>query len=372
MSISKLLVIIGAMLLVSLPAAAQFGEVDGYVIGPDKKPVPNAVIQFARFDTKAETEVKSDKKGYYHIATLPTGDYSINVLVDGQLRDHRDYIHISPGRQSATAGNSALGTTFTLKPAEVMQAELKKEAAAAPADDEAAKKREAQERARQALMDSFAAGKTALEAKKYDEAITNLTKASEVDPKQAAVWSALADAYMGMARGQKSSESGPTYDKAIAAFNKAIELQPTNAGNYNNFALALAASGKMDDAKTNLQKAIEIDPAGAGKYHFNLGAFLMNAGKGDDAIEEFKKGIAADPKYAESYFYLGSTLAGKSTMDASGKMVPPAGTVEALQKYLELKPDGPNAQPAKDLIGALGSKVDTRFTDPNAKPKGKK
>src|SRR6185437_1059983 len=146
------------------------------------------------------------------------GDYSIDVLVDGQLRDHRDYIHISPGRQAATAGNSALGTTFILKPAEVMQAELKKEAAAAPADDAAAKKREEQERARKELMDSFAAGKAALDAKKYDEAVTNLTKASEVDPKQAAVWSALADDYMGMARGQKSSEAAPTYDKAIAAF----------------------------------------------------------------------------------------------------------------------------------------------------------
>ena len=92
--------------------------------------------------------MKSDKKGYYHIATLPTGDYSITVTVDGQIRDRRDYIHISPGRQSATAGNSALGTTFILKPAEVMQAELKKEAAAAPVDDGAAKKREEQERAR--------------------------------------------------------------------------------------------------------------------------------------------------------------------------------------------------------------------------------
>jgi tetratricopeptide (TPR) repeat protein len=369
MSISKLLLIVGAMLLVSLPAAAQFGEVDGYVIGPDKKSVPNAVISFDRYDTKAHTEIKSDKRGYYHIATLPTGDYAITVTVDGQIRDRRDYVHISPGRQTATAGNSALGMTFTLKPAEVMQAEMKKEAAAPPADDEAAKKREAQERARKELMDSFAAGKTALDAKKYDVAIENLTKASTVDPKQAAVWSALADAYMGMARGQKSSEAGPTYDKAIAAFDKAIELQPANAGNYNNFALALAASGKMDQARANLQKAIEIDPVGAGKYHFNLGAFLMNAGKGDEAIDEFKKGIASDPKYAESYFYLGSTLAGKSTMDASGKMVPPAGTIEALQKYLELKPDGPNAQPAKDLIAALGSKVDTKFSDPKGKSK---
>ena len=105
---------------------------------------------------------------------------------------------------------------------------------------------------------------------------------------------------------------------------------------------------------------------------FFAGAFLMNASKSDQAVEEFRKGIAADPNYAESYFYLGSMLAGKSTVDASGKMTPPEGTIDALQKYLQLKPDGPNAQSAKELIGALGAKVDLKFTDPNAKPKGKK
>ncbi|HWB96242.1 MAG TPA: tetratricopeptide repeat protein, partial [Bryobacteraceae bacterium] len=251
--------VIGALLLVSLPAAAQFGEVDGYINGPDKKAVQGAVIGFDRLDAKNHYETKSDKKGYYQIATLPTGDYSVTVTVDGQIRDHMAYYHVSPGRQSATQGNSVLGLSFDLKPAAQIQAEMQKDAGSAPEDakdkDKATKAREAQEQARKALMDAFAQGKEALDAKKYDEAVTSLTKASELDPKPGGVWSALADAYMGLARGQKSSESGPTYDKAIEAFNKAIELQPTNAGNYNNFALALAASGKMDEAKVNLQKA---------------------------------------------------------------------------------------------------------------------
>jgi len=69
----------------------------------------------------------------------------MTVTVDGQLRDRRAYVHISPGRQSATAGNSVLGLSFNLKPPEVMQAELKKESASAPVDDKAAKAREAQE-----------------------------------------------------------------------------------------------------------------------------------------------------------------------------------------------------------------------------------
>jgi tetratricopeptide (TPR) repeat protein len=372
MSISKSLLVIGAFLLVSLPAFAQFGQVDGYVLGPDKKPILGAVIAFDRLDMKDHTETKTDKKGYYQIAALRAGDYSITVTVDGQFREKRDYYHVSPGRQDATMGNSALGLTFNLKPVAVVQAQQQKEAIKegnAGTDEEKAKARENQEASRKALMDSYGQGKEALDNKKYDEAIASLTKASTLDPKQTAVWTSLAQAYVGLAQSQKSAEASATLQKADEAFNKAIELAPSDAGNYNNYALALAAGGKVDEAKEKLAKAIEIDPTGAGKYHYNLGAFLMNAGKSDDATEEFRKGIQADPNYAESYFYLGSMLAGKSTTDPSGKMVPPAGTIDALQKYLQLKPDGPNAPAAKDLIAALGSKVDVDFKDPNAKKK---
>ena len=143
--------------------------------------------------------------------------------------------------------------------------------------------------------------------------------------------------------------------------------QPDDAGTYNNYALALAADKKLDDAKVKLAKAVELDPPGAGKYHYNLGALLMNSSQTDGAIEEFKKSVTADPNYAEAYFYYGSTLLGKATMDSTGtKMIAPAGTVEALQKYLELKPDGPNADSAKQLIAALGSTIQANYKDPNA------
>jgi hypothetical protein len=42
-----------------------------------------------------------------------------------------------------------------------------------------------------------------------------------------------------------------------------------------------------------------------------------------------------------------------------------------LQKYLELKPDGPFAASAKELIAGLGGTVSTTFQNPNA-PAGKK
>jgi tetratricopeptide (TPR) repeat protein len=234
-------------------------------------------------------------------------------------------------------------------------------------DEAKQKEREAQLAKNKELNDTFGLGKTAVDNKQWDEAITQLTKAAELGPKQPAVWATLAEAYVGSAKAAKGDAAGPIYDKAFAAFDTLLAIAPDDAGTYNNYALALAADKRLDDAKVKLAKAVELDPAGAGKYHYNLGALLMNSNQTDGALDEFKRAIAADPNYAEAYYYYGSTLVGKATLDQkTGKMVAPDGTIEALQKYLQLKPDGPNAQPAKDLIAAHGSSVKVDYKDPNA------
>ncbi len=81
----------------------------------------------------------------------------------------------------------------------------------------------------------------------------------------------------------------------------------------------------------------------------------------DDAIKAFQASVAADPTKAESYYQLGVSLVGKATTDKNGKVVPVAGTEEALAKYLELSPTGPNAEGAKGLLAYIGSTVETTF-----------
>ncbi len=225
------------------------------------------------------------------------------------------------------------------------------------ATDKAAKAREAALSKDKEHNDAFAPGKAALEAKQWDAAITQLTKASEIGPTQPAVWAALAEAYVGSAKATKGAEAGPIYDRSFAAFDKVLSLTPNDAGTYNNYALALAADKRLDDAAAKMAKAVELDPAGGGRYHYNLGAILMDSNQTDRALEEFKKSFTADPNYAEAYFGYGSTLLGKATTDATGKLIAPAGAVEALRKYLQLKPDGPNSEPAKQLLAALGASM---------------
>ena len=80
----------------------------------------------------------------------------------------------------------------------------------------------------------------------------------------------------------------------------------------------------------------------------------------DDANAAFDKCIAADPTRAEAYYQKGVNLLGKATLQGDKTIAPP-GTAEAFQKYLEMAPNGPNAQSAKDLLASIGSSVETSF-----------
>jgi predicted Zn-dependent protease len=80
---------------------------------------------------------------------------------------------------------------------------------------------------------------------------------------------------------------------------------------------------------------------------------LLNRGQTESAVEQFKRAVEADPKYAEAHFQYATALLGKATADASGKISAPE-AVDELHEYLALKPDGPNAAAAKDMLAALG------------------
>jgi tetratricopeptide (TPR) repeat protein len=365
-----------AFLLLSLPALAQTSAVEGIIKDPTGKPLQGAVVNFDRTDIKGHYSVKSDKKGHYGHYGLPLGTYTITVVVDGAVKDTANGFRTGLGdpktlnfdlhesaAQAQALQKAAETGTLTKEQERGMTKEQKE------AFDKNVKAREAQMAKNKELNEAYTTGKAALEAKNYDAAIESLNKASTLDPKQGAVWSALADAYVGKAQAAPA-EAAANYEKGFDAYKKAVEITPDDAGLYNNYALALAKDKKIDEAKTNLAKAAQLDPPGAGKYYYNLGALLVNSGQNDAATDTFKKAIELDPTYADAQYQYGVALAGKASTDASGKVIPPPGTVEALQKYLELKPDGANAPAAKEMIAALGGSVSTTFTNPNA-PKGK-
>ena len=367
-----------ALLLSAKPAAAQFGQLNGTVIGEDGQPAAGIVISIDREDMKGHYEVKTDKSGKFFHAGLPLGKFKISVMKDGKslftqgnvqtrLSDPA-VVNINLREERARTQAEAAGVAIPKDQGGKMSEEQMKQVEAA------AKERDEQIKKRQELMSKFGAAMDAMKNKDFDTAITTFQAASEVDPTQHVVFAQLGEAYAGKADQSKdTAEKKDLYQKSTDAYKKAIELKADDASYHNNYALALVKMGKVDEAQVELNKAAQIDTVNSSQYYFNLGAVLVNTGHMKEAADAFKKATDAKPDFADGYYQLGVTLIGMATVDPkTGAMVPPDGTKEAFEKYMQLAPTGPNAPAAKSMLDAINSSVTTQVGNAPAAKGGKK
>jgi tetratricopeptide (TPR) repeat protein len=358
---------------------AQTSNIQGDVVDTDGKPLQGAQIKLDRTDIKQSFNVKTDKKGHFLYANLPTGVYNITVVVNGKDVGTLTGMRSRPGDNeplkfdlakmaAANAAAAAAGAAPGAGPAAGQakpEAGMTKEQRA-----EYEKKLKEQEEAMakdKALQDAFNTGMEAKNAKNYPVAIENFEKASTMAPTQHVVWAQLAESYISLSDTKTGAEQQAAVDKGIAAYGKAVEIKVDDANYHNNYALALAKGKKLDQAQAELTKAAQLDPPQAGKYYYNLGAVYVNTQQNDAAEGAFKKAIELDPNYADAYYQEALVLMNKVSLDKDGKMIAPPGTIDALQKYLSLKPDGSNAEGAKAILEQLGTTVQTSFERPGAK-----
>ncbi|MBF0555264.1 MAG: tetratricopeptide repeat protein [Nitrospirae bacterium] len=145
----------------------------------------------------------------------------------------------------------------------------------------------------------------------FDSAISNFTKAIEINPK-------LAEAYIN--RGVAYYGKG-NYDQAISDYNRAIELNPKLdvdvnpkiAEAYNNRGNSYLKKGDHKRAMTDYQKAAELGNTHAQKYLREKDAGVFNNRGHDDAekksytkaISNFTKAIELNPEFALAYYNRG-------------------------------------------------------------------
>ncbi len=350
------------LVLGARPASAQFAQLGGKLIGEDGQPMANTIISIDREDMRGHYEVKTQKDGTFRHAGLPLGVYSVSVM-KGDTK-------VFTQSKIRTSLNTPVALEINLR-----EERARTEAAAAGVDlsgqkltDEQMKAIEQQKTAkdaaiqkRQELLSKYGAAEEALKNKDYDTAISGYQAAADVDPTQHVVFAKLGEAYGGKAQATRdAAQKKELIAKATDSYRKAIELKPDDASYHNNFALALVSSGQVQEAQEELKKAAQLDAANAGQYYFNLGAVLVNTGNMQQAADAFKQSTEVTPPYTEGYYQLGVTLIGMATLDPkTGAIVPPPGTKEALEKYLQLAPNGPNAEAAKGLRETLGTSVAT-------------
>jgi tetratricopeptide (TPR) repeat protein len=362
----------------SLSLAQSTGSVKGVCKDADGKPIAGAVVEWTGTDTGRTYNIKTNNKGEYFSLGITPGKYNVKLLLDGKELDHIN---------GAPVGLDEFTLDFDLKK------EQAKEAAGQGLTPEQLKARQEQQEkvakeqgTVKQLNDMLTQAKTASDAKDYDKAISVLNDANAIDSNRDPIWGKLADAYLNSAVKQTDSdEKKKRYEMAAADYQKAIDLRKASeqaakeANNnknlaiyYNNLGQADSKIGKLDDAIAAYNQAVQLDATNAGMYYFNEGAVYSNAGKVDDALAAFNKVIAIDPataadpdvakkRQAAAYYQKGINLIGKATIGKDNKMIVPDGTAEAFQKYLELDPDGRDAQTAKDMLASIGASVETGF-----------
>jgi len=234
--------------------------------------------------------------------------------------------------------------------------------------------------------------------------IGNLDKAIAFYSKAAEISAEPAIAYFNICRAQRSTGN---VDAAMQACNKAIAIEPNrwefyqtiggmqqNAGqdqlaieSYQkgvevaekslatslNSSQAKVGMGQMLSAEGNLyvhmkkfdpaieafKRAVEF-AAYPPREYFNICAAYYDTDRMEAAVEACDKAIGGDPRMADAYFVKASALFGESKAER-GRLTAPPGTEDALNKYLQLDPQGQHAADAREMLAKIGSPVDATY-----------
>jgi tetratricopeptide (TPR) repeat protein len=365
---------------IALLAVPTFAQVTGTVRGVCKdvqgKPIAGAVVEYVNAENGQKYTMKTNGKGEYFSLGITPGRYTAKLSKDGQQIYYFNNVSVAAeekvldfdmAKEQAATGQAQGLSAEQVKQQQEQQAKASKE-----------------NNTVKVLNDKLLAAKTASDAGNYDLAVSTLTEATQIDATRDLIWAKLGDAYLNSASKQTdTAEKTTRYNSASEDFQKAIDLKQKGmetdpkqktpdatkvlAQYYNNLGQAYGKAGKTDDAIKAYNQAASLDPAGSAQYYYNLGAVLTNTGKVDDAIVAFDKSITADPTRADAYYWKGVNMIGKATLNGD-KMVAPAGTAEAFQKYLELQPTGQFADPAKQMLASIGATVETNFGKKKGNP----
>lgn len=157
----------------------------------------------------------------------------------------------------------------------------------------------------QSLEEHVNRGQTYYKQGYHDQAISEYSKALEIDPGNDVAYFNRGLAYRDRGWANKSTYDA---DMAIADFNKVIEMYP----NYHRISAVYVARGNVYSDKRNLDsaiydydRAISIDPNNALAYE-NRGLAYCKKDNFNQAISDYSKAIKLNPSKASLYLERGT------------------------------------------------------------------
>jgi tetratricopeptide (TPR) repeat protein len=349
-------------------ATAQDSAIAGQILDVAAKPWADIPVQIVS-DQGQKQETKTDRNGKYSFNNLRSGAYTISMTLPGQAQPY-------VGGQVKVASGQTVPVDFNFKDIVGKQGK----------EFEEAKQKQEQEKqkfqgmkqhfetgiatldqARQAKADMMKAPADQRDSLKQNVNDLNNKAIAEFEAAKAASNEKDTNLQLIMARLGDAYDAAGRTDDAIAAYKRAIELKPSFAY-YNNLGGIYGRAGKIEEASAAYQKAAELDPAQAAQAWRNFGITMYNANKYKEAVEPLKKSTELDPKNPQSWYLLGTVMVGSMGFKKVGdKDVPDVqpGTVEAYQHAIELDPNGPWGQQAKqglDMLNQIAPGIATSVT----------
>jgi Tetratricopeptide repeat len=338
-------------------------------INQNGAPVENVQVVFSIPNMGKQYKSKTDKRGNYFSAGMAYGIYKVQVIgakgdvlytrTDFVIENEDTTLTVDLAKPEASFGVAGDSTDTKGQPAQPAPAKMTKDQQKA----EAAKVKADNEKIA-AMNEYIKQYMAAAQAENWPDAQKALQQLLAADPNTTRweLYQRLGDA---QDHNNQQADALRSLDKGIEIATAIVAgTAPKDPHNPNaDPAKAKAGIGQMLGAEGNIyvklgspelatplfSQAAQESPSPALAY-YNLCAVEFNANKLDDAVTACNKSLAADPSRAEAWFLKGSALY-KSGKTDSGKTA-----VEALNKYLELAPNGQHATDAKTILQAVAQK----------------
>ena len=146
----------------------------------------------------------------------------------------------------------------------------------------------------------FALGSVYTQMGKNAEAVSEIRRALQLEPKSDDGYVRLGRAYLQMGQ----------HEAALGAFRKAVDLNPYYWSNHDQLGRAYYRIGRNEDALREFKRVADLDPTNAA-VHNQMGIIYARQSLWDNAIAEFKKAIQLHPSpnaytsLGTAYFYAG-------------------------------------------------------------------
>jgi type IV pilus assembly protein PilF len=175
-----------------------------------------------------------------------------------------------------------------------------------------------------------------MEQGQTSQALESAREAVRRDPKNAEAHHYLGLIYMNLSE----------YDQALEHLKEAVKIDPHYTDAHNVLGVVYRETKQYDKALKEFQAALaDKTYRTPEKIQLNLGNLYLDQGVLSEAQRSFEKAVSINPKYLLGYIGLGTTYQRMGKQDLASAQ---------FRKVIELAPNGPEAERAKQLLTSGG------------------